>query len=482
MTPETGWVPRRPASPDEPSRSTGPINFAFIGHFAHSVIALPVGLWGFLDMVTAVAAVHFSHQLSPSFGLDAAAGLPWNYRVSKIQVVFAVAVFLSSYAMGLYSRQNFNFRLRIVKLCLGANIAAIIMTTLYFSWFDLIPIGRYILLFMYIFAVFGTMSMRLIARDFAGRRKIRVVFVGAPAKFDYLRDEMAHHYGALYDTPFCLDLSKCDYGRKAAEVLNFCSMYDVDEIVVEDDAELLLELLHDSAAIISKGVSLRSSSAFHEELLHEVPVDTMDCRGLLGAGWGVGRKTTEIGKRALDISLALIGLLVSLPILVAVAIVIRGTSRGSVLYRQSRVGRFGSVFNIYKFRTMKENSEPAGPVWASLRDDRATGVGRFLRRSRLDELPQLWNVLNGNMSLVGPRPERPEFVSELERSIPYYHLRHLVPPGLTGWAQIRYPYGSTVEDARRKLCYDLYYVRHYGPAFDIAICLKTVLAMARGAR
>ncbi|HYO79360.1 MAG TPA: sugar transferase, partial [Thermoanaerobaculia bacterium] len=221
---------------------------------------------------------------------------------------------------------------------------------------------------------------------------------------------------------------------------------------------------------------------FHQDLLHEMPLDAMQSQDLISVSWGLGSHGTEKLKRLFDVVASATALVLTAPLLVIVAIAVSISSGGSLLYRQTRTGRFGVPFEILKFRTMRVDAEAGGPVWARENDDRVTPLGRFLRRSRLDELPQLWNILKGEMSFVGPRPERPEFVKELEREIPFYQLRHLVPPGLTGWAQIRYPYGASVADARRKLGFDLYYVRNYGLRFDLGICLKTAVSMARGSR
>jgi lipopolysaccharide/colanic/teichoic acid biosynthesis glycosyltransferase len=164
-----------------------------------------------------------------------------------------------------------------------------------------------------------------------------------------------------------------------------------------------------------------------------------------------------------------------------VALLIKLTSPGPVFFRQERVGLRAEVFTVYKFRTMRQDAEcETGPVWAQKHDPRITPLGRFLRKTRLDELPQLWNVLKGDMSFVGPRPERPEFVSSLSAQIPYYNLRNIIPPGLTGWAQVRYRYGATVEDAKRKLEYDLYYIKHMSIALDLLIIFETVKTVVFG--
>jgi lipopolysaccharide/colanic/teichoic acid biosynthesis glycosyltransferase len=168
-----------------------------------------------------------------------------------------------------------------------------------------------------------------------------------------------------------------------------------------------------------------------------------------------------------------------------VGVLVKCTSRGPMLYHQTRVGLHGHQFTVHKFRTMCEDAERStGPVWSTANDARVTPIGKFLRRTRLDEMPQLWNVLIGEMSFVGPRPERPEFVQELAVTIPYYGQRHVLKPGVTGWAQIRYTYGASVEDAIEKLQYDLYYIKNLSIALDFVILLETLktVIMRRGAR
>jgi len=189
-------------------------------------------------------------------------------------------------------------------------------------------------------------------------------------------------------------------------------------------------------------------------------------------------------RRLLDIAISLPGLMVSLPIMVLTAIAIKIDSRGPVLYMQKRVGEHNRSFTIMKFRSMRTDAEPDGPVWAEEDDLRITRVGRVIRKLRVDELPQFINILRGEMTIVGPRPERPEFVEQLEREVPYYSQRHLVKPGLTGWAQIRYPYGASVEDAINKLQYDLYYIKNQSLLLDAITLFETtrIVLFGRGAR
>jgi exopolysaccharide biosynthesis polyprenyl glycosylphosphotransferase len=182
-----------------------------------------------------------------------------------------------------------------------------------------------------------------------------------------------------------------------------------------------------------------------------------------------------MAKRLFDICASLLLLAFTAPFIVLFAILIKLESRGPAFYRQIRVGLFGQNFSILKLRSMRQDAEVDGKaVWASEDDPRITRIGRFIRKVRIDELPQAWSVLRGDMSFVGPRPERPEFVEELETQMRYYAERHMVKPGITGWAQINYPYGASIEDARHKLEYDLYYAKNYTPFLDVLILLQTI--------
>jgi len=185
-------------------------------------------------------------------------------------------------------------------------------------------------------------------------------------------------------------------------------------------------------------------------------------------------------KDSLDLACAVVGFLLTLPIMALVAAAIKLDSKGPVIYRQRRVGVGGRCFEVYKFRSMRTDAEQGRAQWASRNDPRVTRVGAFLRKYRLDELPQFVNVIRGDMSFVGPRPERPEFVEELREVIPYYDERHTVRPGITGWAQVQYEYGASVEGASRKLEYDLYYLKHMSALFDLRIILQTVRTVLSG--
>ncbi|HXW08862.1 MAG TPA: TIGR03013 family XrtA/PEP-CTERM system glycosyltransferase [Vicinamibacterales bacterium] len=233
-----------------------------------------------------------------------------------------------------------------------------------------------------------------------------------------------------------------------------------------------------------QGVRVEDVGTVYERLSGRLLVEDLRPSWLIFSdGFRVSRLTRQ-AKRAFDLLLALTALVLSLPLMVITALAVRLESGVPVLYRQDRVGENGRVFTLYKFRSMRPDAEQGTPVWASAGDDRVTRIGRFIRRTRLDELPQLWNVLRGDMSFVGPRPERPYFVGQLAAQFPFYDQRHAVKPGITGWAQVKYRYGASLEDALEKLRYDLYYVKHMSLPFDLTILFDTVkvVLFAKGAR
>jgi sugar transferase (PEP-CTERM system associated) len=230
------------------------------------------------------------------------------------------------------------------------------------------------------------------------------------------------------------------------------------------------------------GVQVFDLTTFYERVQRQVRLDSLRAGWLIyGDGFrqGIDRM---IAKRCFDLFFSLLLLVVSLPVMLVAALLIMLEDRGPVFYRQERVGLGGEIFKVIKFRSMRIDAEKDGkPRWASSNDDRVTRVGRVIRTLRIDELPQLFNVLGGDMSLVGPRPERPFFVDQLAREIPFYSVRHCVKPGVTGWAQVRYQYGASVDDAIHKLQYDLYYVKNHTLVLDTLVLLETVRVVLTGA-
>jgi sugar transferase (PEP-CTERM system associated) len=234
-----------------------------------------------------------------------------------------------------------------------------------------------------------------------------------------------------------------------------------------------------------KGIKVEEATSWLEKISGKIEVENLYPSWLV-YGEGFRRSTAFIVvRRIISIAISMIGLILALPLLPFIVLAIRFDSTGPVFYTQTRVGKNGRTFKVVKFRTMRQDAEAGtGPKWAGDNDPRVTRVGKFLRSSRLDEIPQLWCVLKGDMAFVGPRPERPEFIEWLSKQIPYYSVRHMVRPGLTGWAQVKYKYGSTVEDAREKLQYDLFYIKNASIGLDILIMFQTVktVLLRRGAQ
>lgn len=266
---------------------------------------------------------------------------------------------------------------------------------------------------------------------------------------------------------------------------------DLERLIDEHDISVLLlsvspmrshELLPQLRPLRYVGVEIMDYISLTEELAQEIPLAHINDEWLMTAALNSAVVQVRKIKRAVDITVSALGLIPGIPLILFSGLLIKLTSPGPVIYRQKRVGLGGEVYTLYKLRTMRTNAETQGAVWAGKQDARVTRVGYFLRKWRIDELPQLFNILKGEMSLVGPRPERPEFTKKLSAIIPFYNERHLVQPGLTGWAQIRFPYAASFEAAARKLQFDLYYIKNMGFLMDLAILLKTFKTIVVGLR
>jgi sugar transferase (PEP-CTERM system associated) len=234
--------------------------------------------------------------------------------------------------------------------------------------------------------------------------------------------------------------------------------------------------LSDLLRIKTTGVYVNDLSSFLERETGRVDLDSLNPSWLIFSdGFSAGRRLSSAGKRLFDVAVSAAILVFAGPLILLTAGIIKLESRGPAFFRQRRVGLYGQPFEILKLRSMRQDAEVGGvAVWAQKDDPRVTRIGSVIRKLRIDELPQAWSVLKGEMSFVGPRPERPQFVADLEARLPYYAERHMVKPGITGWAQINFPYGASVEDARQKLEYDLYYAKNYTPFLDVLILLQTV--------
>ncbi len=319
----------------------------------------------------------------------------------------------------------------------------------------------------------------------------RVLVVGTGREAQALAQDLTREYGSLYRI---VGFYPAGAGNEPPVQLSaplFDRSVNLDEVVRRERAdEVVVAVREQRGGVLPirhllecriKGVPVLSLASFYERIKGEVPLDSLKASWLIyGGGFVQGRLRTWV-KRAFDIVAASILLLVLWPFMLITALAIKLEDGGPVFFNQERVGQFGRTFRVHKFRSMRVDAEKDGKaVWAKANDDRVTRIGRFIRKTRIDELPQLFNVLAGEMSMVGPRPERPTFVDMLEKDVPYYAIRHSVKPGVTGWAQVRYAYGASVEDSRRKLQFDLYYVKNHNFFLDLFVLFETVRVVLFG--
>ena len=309
--------------------------------------------------------------------------------------------------------------------------------------------------------------------------KERVVFVG---ENDYTQDllESVKKDGQYV---FAASLNNTDMKALGKEIVEMYKTKKFDVLVdftdkLLGDPKLTGKLLQYKL----EGLQYYNYLEFYETYENKLPISHLSPKWFLeNTGFEIYHNNFNLkAKRLLDLFFAMLIGIFAAPVIILAAIIVKLESKGPIFFIQERIGEGNKKFNIVKFRSMTTHAEKDGPQWASKNDNRVTKFGKIMRATRIDELPQLWNVLRGEMSFVGPRPEREFFIQQLEKEIPYYNLRHTVKPGLTGWAQVMYPYGASVEDAYRKLQYDLYYIKHHSIPFDVKVLLKTVTIVIFG--
>ena len=409
-------------------------------------------------------------------------------------VIVAAVTMLALYLADLY---KVDFRIRRVELAsrlFVAVAAAATLTAAIGFAFPILRLGR--LAFIHVLGVvaLGLLGSRLAWIALGPKRRLnhRVLVLGVGRSASVLPELQFSGtrpftiLGFLEDAPDAADRVPAGFELlgKSKDLLSLADELRPDLVLVAL-AEMRRALpAEDLLECRLRGINVEEWPTFYEKQTGKILVANLRPSWLIFSDGFVKTDTTRMVKRAMDIGLALLGLVLSLPVMLVVALAVKLDSKGPVLFRQKRVGERGRIFVLNKFRSMSVDAERHGPVWAAARDPRVTRIGGWLRRSRLDELPQFWNVLVGDMSFVGPRPERPEFVGTLQREIPFYMGRHSVKPGITGWAQVRHRYAASVEDSMEKLQYDLYYIKNLSPLLDLVILLSTlqVVLFARGSR
>ena len=423
--------------------------------------------------------------------------IDWFTYVLQHRIAFSVATVLFlvvMYASGMYEpismvRKAPLWFLPLVATCAGMAILIIV----FFAWPDF-QVGRGVLILSGVFVCAGTWGMRLVYRMAAGMGFLsrNALVVGEPREaMEVVRlirrgmDSGYRVYGVVtHDlSPHGTFVEGVPVLGHIAHLREFVDAYEVETVIVATPLAVEPMLLQQLRPLRYAGIELMDYTWLYEELAQEIPLDHIDDEWLMHAAMNSSVIHIRKIKRIMDVAVAIVGLVLSAPLALFATIAIRLDSPGPILYRQRRSGMDGEPYILLKFRTMKQDAEAgSGAVWAGKIDHRVTRVGAFLRKWRVDEIPQLLNVLKGEMSLVGPRPERPEFVETLAENIPFYRERLMVPPGITGWAQVKYPYAASMEASRRKLQFDLYYIKHMRFLLDVQILLRTFRTILVGLR
>ncbi|WP_294339892.1 TIGR03013 family XrtA/PEP-CTERM system glycosyltransferase [uncultured Sphingomonas sp.] len=438
-------------------------------------------LLGLLDIVLLMIAAEAGWAIRASqIGM---AIEPVHTRLPQL-LSFAAAIEIALIGVGVYSAESLqSIRFAGVRLVVGIALGVLALSSVYFI-FPNFSLWRSNLLYAMGIAIVGLVLLRLLLGKTLGSQafKRRVVVLGAGPRAERLR-QLSRRPGAGFAVVGYVSMSETN--RVIPEAIVRDAIYNLaDHVVLLNASEVVLALeerrnslpLKDLLRIKTTGVHVNDTSTFLERETGRVDLDSVNPSWLIFSdGFSSGRMLSGVFKRLFDILASLILLLLTLPLVLATALAIKLESKGPAFYRQRRVGLYGEAFDCIKLRSMRTDAEVAGvAVWAEKDDPRITRIGRIIRKLRIDELPQCWSVLKGEMSFVGPRPERPQFVEDLETKLPYYAERHMVKPGITGWAQINYPYGASIDDSRQKLEYDLYYAKNYSPFLDLLILLQTV--------
>ncbi len=431
------------------------------------------------------------------FLLVGAAETAWVWRAHEIGMdvdyignrfpqlfTFAAAVLTAAMAVGVYSPEALqSLRFSIARLLVAVSLGVILQSVLAFA-FPGMTLWRSNSLYAMVLAFFFLATSRAVLGSLIGGEsfKRRLLVLGAGKRAQRIKElEERPGSGFVVVGYIAMDANK----RVIPEAIDRSAIYNLADFVVKlGTSEVVLALeerrnalpLEDLLRIKTTGVHVNEISSFLERETGRVDLDSVNPSWLIFSdGFSSGRRLSGVAKRLFDIVASSILLALTLPVILLFAVLVKLESRGPAFYRQERVGLFGQSYHVIKLRSMRQDAEAEGKaVWASKGDARITRVGKFIRMVRIDDLPQTWNVLKGQMSFVGPRPERPEFVADLETKLSYYAERHMVKPGITGWAQINYPYGASIEDSRHKLEYDLYYAKNYTPFLDLLILLQTI--------
>jgi sugar transferase (PEP-CTERM system associated) len=448
----------------------------FKHYVPHAVLFL-----GLLDVALLIAAAEIAysirlHQLGSVVE-------PITGRLPQL-FTFALSLETAMIAVGVYGADALqSLRRAIARILVAISLGVIFLSVLFFLS-PAITFWRSNLFYAMGIAAVSLIVMRILLGKMLGSHvfKRRVVVLGAGPRAARLK-ALQQQPGSAFVVVGYVSMSEAN--RVIPEAIARDAIYNLaDHVVLLNASEVVLALeerrnalpLKDLLRIKTTGVHVNDISTFLERETGRVDLQSVNPSWLIFSdGFSSGRMLSGVFKRLFDITASLLLLVLAGPVILLTALAVKLESKGPAFYRQRRVGLYGVGFDCLKLRSMRQDAEVNGQaVWAEKDDPRITRIGRFIRKVRIDELPQCWSVLKGEMSFVGPRPERPQFVEDLEQQLPYYAERHMVKPGITGWAQINYPYGASIEDSRQKLEYDLYYAKNYSPFLDLLILLQTI--------
>ena len=414
-------------------------------------------------------------------------------KVLLVSIITQLTLYLNDLYEFKITDSNIDLASRLIR---SIGITSITLAIVYFLWPYMI-IGRWIFFASLILLLLFVVSWRLLY-SLVMRRKLfaeKAIILGSGELARDILYEAGGRKDLSYDIDSVITLEEnhtiqndfkgISVHHGFENICNFVESKNAKNVIVALDEKRGLLPYDELLKCKVRGVNILDGEDFYERITGKLLIEKINPSWLIFSDGFVKSKTVRLVKRVVGFIGALFGMIVLLPFIALVSLAIRLETKGPIFFSQERVGENGKIFNLFKFRSMKADAEESsGPVWATDDDPRITRVGKIIRKLRIDEFPQMWNVLKGEMSFVGPRPERDFFVQELEKKIPYYRERYTVKPGITGYAQVLYPYGASEEDALEKLKYDLYYIKNMSPILDLMVIFKTIkiVLLGRGAR
>lgn len=424
-------------------------------------------------------------------------GFDWSmiiaYDPHFIKAIVITVVYLTSfYYFGIYAPDLFRPRLQMcTRLIQAIAIATVILFCIYFLLPEVKTLRGVLLINILVVSTLLLIWRMIFSRWLSSRfTKERVLIIGSGDLAKKIGSDIYHRRGYGLKLVGFIDDDPAKWGKSIVnpgvvggygDILRVTKAEGIDRIITalpDRRAKLPMTALLDCKL---KGIGIEEGETFHERMTGRVPLDQLKPSWMVFSDGFKSLRSKKILKRVFDITFSALLLVLFFPVMLITTLVIKLDSKGPIIFKQPRVGENGKEFEIYKFRSMRQDAEAAtGPVWAGSEDDRITRVGSIIRKLRIDEFPQLINVIKGDMSFVGPRPERAYFVDNLKAEIPYYEIRTVVKPGITGWAQVKYPYGATTEDALEKLQYDIYYIKNMSPLLDSMIVFWTIRTVLTG--